>query len=99
MVRTQRQHQTHNHSYDAAGSDVSIGQILLFAIFVGIVTWQTIPFFERATLSPEERSKIEASVHYAGCDQVRSAGKAPLYSGQPGYRDGMDGDGDGVACE
>ncbi|WP_345719793.1 DUF1294 domain-containing protein [Qipengyuania polymorpha] len=45
------------------------------------------------------RLAVEASVHYAGCNQVRAAGKAPLYRGQPGYREGMDGDGDGVACE
>jgi len=42
---------------------------------------------------------VEQSVYYAGCDEVRAAGKAPLYAGQPGYRPGMDGDGDGVACE
>ncbi|MCR4526567.1 excalibur calcium-binding domain-containing protein [Kocuria rhizophila] len=24
---------------------------------------------------------------------------APLYAGSPGYRTGLDGDGDGVACE
>jgi hypothetical protein len=39
------------------------------------------------------------SVYYANCAEVRAAGKAPLYSGQPGYRPGLDGDGDGVACE
>lgn len=42
---------------------------------------------------------VEASVYYAGCNEVRAAGKAPLYAGQPGYRPEMDGDGDGIACE
>lgn len=42
---------------------------------------------------------VEQSVDYAGCEEVRAAGKAPLHAGQPGYRPGMDGDGDGVACE
>ncbi len=41
----------------------------------------------------------EASVHYAGCNEVRALGKAPLYAGQPGYRIEMDGDRDGIACE
>lgn len=41
----------------------------------------------------------QASVHYAGCNEVRALGKAPLYAGQPGYRIGMDGDRDGIACE
>lgn len=36
---------------------------------------------------------------WPGCDPVREAGSAPLYRGEPGYREGMDGDGDGVACE
>jgi len=42
---------------------------------------------------------VEASVYYAGCNEVRALGKAPLYRGQPGYRIGMDGDHDGIACE
>ena len=41
----------------------------------------------------------EQGVYYAGCNEVRAAGKAPLYAGQPGYREGMDGDLDGIACE
>jgi putative cell wall-binding protein len=38
-------------------------------------------------------------VYYANCDAVRAAGAAPLYAGEPGYRAGLDRDGDGVACE
>jgi Excalibur calcium-binding domain len=38
-------------------------------------------------------------IHFAGCNAVRAAGLAPLYRGQPGYRAGMDGDDDGIACE
>lgn len=38
-------------------------------------------------------------VWYANCDEVRKAGKAPLHEGQPGYRTGLDRDGDGVACD
>lgn len=40
-----------------------------------------------------------AGVYYANCAEVRAAGAAPLYRGQPGYRSGLDRDGDGVACE
>ena len=39
------------------------------------------------------------AVYYSGCNEVRAAGLAPLYRGQPGYRPGMDGDDDGIACE
>lgn len=37
--------------------------------------------------------------YYYNCDDARSAGVAPLYAGEPGYRIEMDGDNDGVACE
>jgi hypothetical protein len=40
-----------------------------------------------------------SDVYYANCTGVRAAGTAPLYRGQPGYRSGLDRDGDGVACE
>nr|MCH9728974.1 thermonuclease family protein [Actinomycetes bacterium] len=39
------------------------------------------------------------SVYYPNCAAARAAGAAPLHAGQPGYRAGLDGDGDGVACE
>lgn len=37
--------------------------------------------------------------HWSRCDEARAAGSAPIYIGEPGYRDGLDGDGDGIACE
>ena len=42
---------------------------------------------------------IDATTYYSGCNEVRALGKAPLYAGQPGYREEMDGDLDGIACE
>ena len=39
------------------------------------------------------------SVYYPNCKAARAAGAAPIYAGQPGYRPGLDRDGDGVACE
>ncbi|MDQ0117971.1 hypothetical protein J2T22_001144 [Pseudarthrobacter defluvii] len=38
-------------------------------------------------------------VYYANCSEAVAAGAAPLYAGSPGYRSGLDGDGDGAACE
>ncbi|HEU4666278.1 MAG TPA: DUF1524 domain-containing protein [Arthrobacter sp.] len=40
-----------------------------------------------------------AAVYYANCAEVVAAGAAPLHAGSAGYRSGLDGDGDGVACE
>lgn len=46
--------------------------------------------------TPEE---VEHSAYYPNCRAAWSAGKAPIFAGQPGYRSEMDGDGDGIACE
>jgi hypothetical protein len=40
-----------------------------------------------------------SDVYYANCSEARAAGAAPLYVGDPGYRAGLDRDGDGIACE
>lgn len=40
-----------------------------------------------------------ASVYYASCAAAKAAGAAPLHRGEPGYRSGLDRDGDGTACE
>lgn len=37
--------------------------------------------------------------YYQNCSDAKAAGAAPLYRGSPGYRPGLDGDNDGVACE
>jgi len=36
---------------------------------------------------------------FPDCAAARAAGAAPLHRGDPGWSDGMDGDGDGTACE
>lgn len=40
-----------------------------------------------------------SSIYYSNCAEARAAGSAPLYRGQPGYREALDVDRDGVACE
>lgn len=40
-----------------------------------------------------------SALYFSNCSAARSAGAAPLYAGQPGYRSALDRDGDGVACE
>lgn len=49
-----------------------------------------------ATTVPPTRAP---SVYYANCDEVRAAGAAPIYRGEPGYRPGLDRDNDGIACD
>jgi len=75
-------------------------EILVSAVMLGGIggyAWLSLP--PALTQSNAERAQIEQSAYYSGCGEVRAAGKAPLYAGQPGYRSEMDGDGDGIACE
>lgn len=45
------------------------------------------------------RPEPSSNVTYSNCTEVKAAGKAPLYKGDPGYSNSLDRDGDGVACE
>ncbi|MFG2713223.1 excalibur calcium-binding domain-containing protein [Streptomyces goshikiensis] len=38
-------------------------------------------------------------VFFQNCDAAKAAGKAPVRRGQPGYRDALDRDKDGIACD
>jgi hypothetical protein len=49
--------------------------------------------------APTSAGTGPAAIYYASCADVVAAGAAPLYAGSPGYRSGLDGDSDGVACE
>lgn len=48
-----------------------------------------------ATTAPQTTS----SVYYKNCAQASKSGAAPITSGQPGYRTGLDPNHNGVACE
>ena len=52
---------------------------------------------ERLTTTTTAPTAGEA--YYANCDAARAAGVAPIMKGQPGYRSGLDRDGDGIACD
>jgi Excalibur calcium-binding domain len=52
-----------------------------------------------ATANPVAVKQQGASVYYQNCDAARAAGVAPLYRDDPGYREELDRDADGVACE
>jgi hypothetical protein len=39
------------------------------------------------------------SAYYKNCDAARAANAAPIRRGEPGYRRGLDRDGDGIACD
>jgi len=53
---------------------------------------------KQGTQATQSKETTETVV-YKNCTEVRQAGKAPLYRGDPGYSRKLDRDGDGVACE
>ncbi|THD38349.1 MAG: excalibur calcium-binding domain-containing protein [Sphingomonas sp.] len=77
--------------------------IVAAALTVGAITFLATPTLQSVwrttTMSSAQIEATEASVYYAGCNEARAAGAAPIYRGSPGYRPEMDGDGDGIACE
>ena len=48
---------------------------------------------------PSPERIYSAAPYYRYCDDARAAGVAPLYRTDPGYREQLDYDGDGWACE
>jgi hypothetical protein len=49
-------------------------------------------------LLPLQQSNA-GNAYYPNCASARAVGAAPIRVGDPGYRAGLDRDGDGVACE
>lgn len=54
---------------------------------------------ERRRQASLERDSSAGDTYYEDCDEARAAGEAPVYRGGSGYRDELDSDSDGVACE
>ena len=77
-------------------------QVLVSCGLVAFAAWQAAPQFGSSSLvseTPGQVSLRESSVYYSGCNAARAAGAAPIHAGEPGYREEMDGDDDGIACE
>jgi Excalibur calcium-binding domain len=60
-----------------------------------LVIWET----QRQEARSALLSTVAQGTVFAGCNEVRARGLAPLRRGEPGYGEHMDGDGDGEACE
>lgn len=57
------------------------------------------PVEEPTPEPPAQPEPAPQQAYYSSCREAKAAGAAPLYRGDPGYRSGLDRDGDGVACE
>ena len=91
---------------DLIGQTVKyIGAAAIIGTVVGIGTtsagrqWAS-DAINRVSAATEMRSRPpQLGDKWGGCKDARAAGTAPIYRGEPGFRDGMDGDRDGIACE
>lgn len=93
-------HKTRKQPFSSRLQNIAMIQ-LVGLIFCGVY------FYEPGGLStPVQAEKVQAftqqpqsSAYYRNCNAARSAGVAPLYVRDPGYRSELDRDGDGIACE
>ena len=105
--RSAFRHKTRKGSFTQKLAAVGVAQLAMAALVAFLLDngmgqgSRPLPGATLFESAEEEQARlvVERSVTYSGCNQVRALGRAPLYRGQPGYRDDMDGDGDGVACE
>ena len=96
----------HDHRTSAVAILIGAGAI---GAFVGVGSTMTTPQGRSAVVSVARDVAVAAGIqrrrtpqpgdYWGGCHAARAAGTAPIYAGEPGYREGMDGDGDGIACE
>jgi hypothetical protein len=59
------------------------------------------PVAEQPTGTPSATrttTRKPTTVYYKSCEAALAAGAAPIQTGEPGYRSGLDPDGDGIAC-
>lgn len=68
-------------------------------VFVGTYVAPVQPLASNSISYVSSSSNSSSAVYYENCTQAREAGAAPIYAGQPGYRDKLDRDRDGIACE
>ena len=47
----------------------------------------------------DESEDNDNDVYYANCSEARANGAESIHEGEPGYREELDRDGDGMACE
>ena len=91
------------HRKPRRGKRSFTSQLLIGMAVVGFIGWQAAPELKSgwafATSSPEQIQERESSAYYPNCSAARAAGVAPIHAGEPGYREEMDGDLDGIACE
>lgn len=81
---------------------LSLQDWLVLLVIGGAVLSQVVPELTSkggANGRPQPLADTQAPAYYRNCDAARAAGAAPMDVGDPGYREALDRDGDGIACE
>ncbi|MBH5299404.1 excalibur calcium-binding domain-containing protein [Corynebacterium silvaticum] len=50
-------------------------------------------------VAPPPAPAPDQDVYFNSCREARAAGYSHMRRGEPGYRSGLDGDNDGIACD
>ncbi len=80
-----------------AGASFGIGTVAFTPGGMAAIMTRVQPL--AASLQETRARPPQPGDHWSRCDDARTAGTAPIYEGEPGYREGLDGDSDGIACE
>lgn len=88
----------------AVGREPRVRRILLEAGVIFVIALGATLY----ALTPEAPGRTELNTfvenrttdqHFSGCREARAAGREDIPCWDPSYREHMDGDGDGLACE
>ena len=83
------------------GMAVTIVLIALGVFVVGMIVTNpaAVSRYFPNTLFDATNGTRPANTYFPNCSAARAAGHAPIRAGSPGYRIGLDANGDGIACE
>jgi hypothetical protein len=71
----------------------------MIAVASGLIIALGMTVWENAQRRQAVLDALPPGYEYAGCDDVRATGVAPLYRHERGFSERLDGDGDGIGCE
>jgi hypothetical protein len=112
LMNTPKLIRVHKRSTEPAGPlEWAVRNIAIIGslLFAGHVLWPL--FSDQPPPTAGLVAQAEASVmqvvdpqplvdqHFRGCGEARAAGREDIPRSDPSYREWMDGDGDGLACE
>jgi hypothetical protein len=83
------------------GTTITMAIVALAVFIVGMIVtnFATVSSYLPAGLFNAAAGDRPVLVYFPNCSAARATGHAPLRAGSPGYRIGLDADGDGIACE